>query len=382
MNIWTLLSLGLLGLSSTQAAVSSENFLGCGGNSLSPCRDVLCPDGGLAPAGQLELCPPDLLSEDKLGREVPALASPPSNCSAIGCLVELCTDGSVPPTPPGRCCPSALLCPRDCRTAGDCRLYHCRDGSLAPTPPGSCCPDPRLCLDSLSLTCSREECDGPGLCPNGDLAPTAPGHCCPDPGLCPMADCDTSLCLPEECEDGSLAPIPRAECCPRASQCSLTDCGQVRCLLERCSDGSVAPTPPGRCCPSQAQCRTRQISSPQLQLAQQQQEEQEDEEEEEEKGIDCEGKQCISVLCQDGSLAPVPPGTCCPNQALCLPPPPPPRTPSPSPRGPPGPGADCGDVACFKIVCPDGSPAPVPPGQCCPDTAQCLEFSVRGDWER
>ena len=147
--------------------------------------------------------------------------------------MELCPDGSVPPTPSGRCCPSALLCPRDCRTA-DCRVYHCRDGSVAPVPPGSCCPDPRLCLDSLSLTCSQEEC-GPALCPNGDLAPLSPGYCCPDPALCPMADCDlkASLCHPEVCEDGSLAPIPRAECCPRSRVVHLD--------VEECSEELLTP---------------------------------------------------------------------------------------------------------------------------------------------
>ena len=34
------------------------------------------------------------------------------DCSAIGCLTELCPGGDIPPTPEGRCCPSALLCPR------------------------------------------------------------------------------------------------------------------------------------------------------------------------------------------------------------------------------------------------------------------------------
>jgi len=348
MNIWTVISLGLVSLSSTQAALSTENFNGCSGNSL---------------------CAPELLSEAKLARVVPPVVSPPSNCSAIGCLVELCPDGSVPPTPPGRCCPSGLLCPRDCGTEGDCRVYHCRDGSVAPVPPGHCCPDPHLCHDSLSLTCSQEECLGPALCPNGDLAPVAPGHCCPDPRLCPMADCDAKACIPEVCDDGSLAPIPRSECCPRTSQCSVTDCGQVRCLLERCSDGSIAPPPPGGCCPSLTQCHLRYQPGQEISSNYLSQEE-----------PDCQGKQCISVLCHDGKLAPVPPGTCCPNQALCPPPPPPPPPPT-SPPPPAGPGAQCEDVACFKFICPDGSPAPVPPGQCCPAREQCLDFRAR-DWER
>ena len=207
------------------------------------------------------------------------------------------------------------------------------------------------------------------------LAPLPPGHCCPDPGLCPMADCDAaaSVCIPELCEDGSLAPIPRAECCPRSSQCSVTDCGQVRCFLERCSDGSIAPPPPGGCCPSLTQCGLKHQPLVEISSNRISQEE-----------PDCQDKQCITVLCQDGNPAPVPPGTCCPNQALCPPPSPtptPPATSPPPPPPPPPPAPECADVACFQFICPDGSPAPVPPGQCCPDRAQCLDFSAR-DWER
>merc|ERR1712038_1216356 len=62
------------------------------------------------------------------------------NCAAIGCLVELCPNGQMPPVPPGRCCPSALLCPReDCPST--CPQAICPDGRTAPTPAGKCCPD-------------------------------------------------------------------------------------------------------------------------------------------------------------------------------------------------------------------------------------------------
>ena len=85
MNIWMVISLGLLSLSSTQgmffisalqplyfpvstnlslpAALSTENFSGCSGNSL---------------------CGSELLSDAKPARVVPPPVSPPSNCSAIG----------------------------------------------------------------------------------------------------------------------------------------------------------------------------------------------------------------------------------------------------------------------------------------------------------
>ena len=29
---------------------------------------------------------------------------------------------------------------------------------------------------------------------------------------------------------------------------------QVRCFIERCDDGSIAPRPPGKCCPSLTMC--------------------------------------------------------------------------------------------------------------------------------
>ena len=122
-----------------------------------------------------------------------------------------------------------------------------------------------------------------------------------------MADCDAKACIPEFCSDGSLAPIARGECCPSSSQCQVEDCGAVRCLVERCSDGSIAPSPQGRCCPSLTMCG----DTLRYDVTWQQDNDVSEERPE------CQDKDCLVVHCEDGSVAPVPPGTCCPNQDWC-----------------------------------------------------------------
>ena len=208
-------------------------------------------------------------------------------------------------------------------------------------------------------------------------------------------------CIPEFCPDGSLAPIARGECCPRSSQCEVTDCAAVRCLVERCSDGSVARSPPGRCCPSLTQCQGERLEydvrhDPAGHI------ENVSNDVTSQETAQCEGKHCLMVHCEDGSVAPVPPGTCCPNKDWCHRQHCQARTSNCQPQHGrshkpfytihishiDGPRVDSltfavQDVACFQSVCPDGSPAPVPPSGCCPDTSQCLVLSYPAmDWLR
>ena len=101
-----------------------------------------------------------------------------------------------------------------------------------------------------------------------------------------------------------------------------------RCSDERCEDGSVAPVPPGQCCPDAFFCFDN------LEAA-------------------CLDTECEPRLCPNGDLAPARPGSCCPDPGLC-----------------PG-DRSCDHVTCAPVLCDSGELAPIPVGECCPSQAQC-----------
>merc|ERR1719186_1005946 len=63
----------------------------------------------------------------------------------------------------------------------------------------------------------------------------------------------------------------------------------------------------------------------------------------------CKYVRCRGDICPDGSVAPVPKGECCPDRTLC-----------PA-------NLKCKYVTCEAEYCPDGSVAPVPKAEYCPD---------------
>ncbi|CAF1963551.1 unnamed protein product [Rotaria magnacalcarata] len=67
-------------------------------------------------------------------------------------------------------------------------------------------------------------------------------------------------------------------------------------------------------------------------------------------------------ICPDGSRAPIPPGQCCPSLSACK-----------TDVSPIEPISNCGFSICSMIFlsCPDGRPAPIPAGQCCPSLSAC-----------
>ena len=355
------------------------------------CQDEFCQDGSLAPRNG---CCPDLnqCPENSISETNSTFGS--RDCSAIGCLTELCPNGDIPPTPEGRCCPSALLCPRDNCDTVRCKVERCQDGSVAPVPVGQCCPDAFYCFDNI-VKCAEVDCPLQ-YCPNGDLAPVPAGQCCPDPDLCPYKQCDHVTCIPEFCPTGQLAPIPVGQCCPKSDQCNNTNCNEVKCLIERCPDGQIAPRPPGMCCPSLTQCSEKlvqtddyyyddsldeflnDVTTTTVTIADDVRLGLDHDTNDNNLDLDCANVTCVMMTCQDENIAPTPPGSCCPNEEFC-----PDRCKTShnnntnnltknfsfsfSP--------DCRDVACFVERCSDGSRAPVPPGRCCPDRSQCLIFS-------
>ncbi|CAF1226918.1 unnamed protein product [Rotaria magnacalcarata] len=67
-------------------------------------------------------------------------------------------------------------------------------------------------------------------------------------------------------------------------------------------------------------------------------------------------------ICPDGSRAPIPPGQCCPSLSACK-----------TDVSPIEPISNCGFSICSTVFlsCPDGRPAPIPAGQCCPSLSAC-----------
>jgi len=337
------------------------------------CQDEFCEDGSLAPKNPNGCCPDsNQCQDDNVNNDFDIFNTTQRDCSAIGCLTELCPNGDIPPTPPGRCCPSALLCPRDNCHVVRCKVDRCSDGSVAPVPVGQCCPDAFYCFDNVDQ-CSEWDCSQPKFCPNGDLAPVPFGECCPNTELCPHKQCDHVTCIPEFCTTGELAPIPLGECCPKSDQCDNSDCSLVRCFVERCQDGTIAPKPLGKCCPSQTMCPENSIENQNdvtveeflddVRMLENNESTEVSDTNFSAKFKDCTAVTCLVKHCQDGRVAPTPPGSCCPNQTFCH------SRPDLIEK------TDCRKVACFDERCTDGSRAPVPIGKCCPDRKMCLVFS-------
>lgn len=226
----------------------------------------------------------------------------------------------MPPVPPGRCCPSALLCPREDCPALPCPTATCPDGRQAPTPTGKCCPDQGLC-DRERLCASHDGGCQPEYCSNGELAPVPEGSCCPSSALCPLQHCQGIFCPPKRCPlTGDLAPIPRDSCCPSHRQCGNTNCSQVRCIVSRCPDGSIAPVPRRQCCPSLRACPGAQYTviseedSPSIPATATATVT----EGSYIRGTDCSMVTCYMARCSSSNMvAPVPWGNCCPNIRLC-----------------------------------------------------------------
>ena len=99
------------------------------------CGKVTCPDGTSPPFPKCRCCP----SEEDCFKK--------PDCSAVTCLREDCPDGSPAPTPSWSCCPDRNLCQRkvDCSEVRCLIVHYCKDGSIAPFPEGQCCNDAKLC---------------------------------------------------------------------------------------------------------------------------------------------------------------------------------------------------------------------------------------------
>merc|ERR1712158_302658 len=68
--------------------------------------------------------------------------------------------------------------------------------------------------------------------------------------------------------------------------------------------------------------------------------------------IGCDLEACKATNCPDGSIAPILPGNCCPDTSLC-------------------PAKNCAAIGCLVELCPNGQMPPVPPGRCCPSAPLC-----------
>jgi len=68
--------------------------------------------------------------------------------------------------------------------------------------------------------------------------------------------------------------------------------------------------------------------------------------------VGCDPEACKATNCPDGSIAPILPGNCCPDTSLC-------------------PATNCAAIGCLVELCPNGQMPPVPPGRCCPSALLC-----------
>ena len=232
-------------------------------------------------------------------------------------------------------------------------LKICPDGTRAPVPIGECCPSLKACKTNITTVKRMLSHRFLGV-PFFNLYFSSVLIT----GNCKNVACSMDL---KVCPDGEPAPVPAGECCPALKACKPgLECAFVTCILDMkiCPDGTPAPVPVGGCCPSLDACpidiRPVQCMSSNRFL-----------------NIllnslyfssiavvtNCTNTFCTMDLkiCPDGTPAPIPVGECCPSLKAC-------KT-----------NVDCTTVPCPKIlmICPDGTPAPIPVGECCPSLTAC-----------
>jgi len=78
--------------------------------------------------------------------------------------------------------------------------------------------------------------------------------------------------------------------------------------------------------------------------------------------IGCDLEACKAKNCPDGSIAPILPGNCCPDTSLC---------PGFVSKTSDFTSTNCAAIGCLTELCPNGQIPPVPPGRCCPSALLC-----------
>lgn len=175
-----------------------------------------------------------------------AAAAGAPNCAAVDCAYPACTDGAVPYTPAGSCCP---ICSPPRTTS--CDGVMCQDATSCPQgyktdlPPGACCAG---CVPDGTAGCLLISCPK-SLCPAGYVRGDQLGGCCtdclPDPKYC-NADAD---CV--------IADRPRSCCgCPEAISTRMyaaDDCWSMpsapRMVPQDCYPQAVCDAVCGACAP-------------------------------------------------------------------------------------------------------------------------------------
>merc|ERR1712110_452468 len=78
--------------------------------------------------------------------------------------------------------------------------------------------------------------------------------------------------------------------------------------------------------------------------------------------VGCDLEACKATNCPDGSIAPILPGNCCPDTSLC---------PGFVSKASDFTATNCAAIGCLTELCPNGQIPPVPPGRCCPSALLC-----------
>jgi hypothetical protein len=128
------------------------------------------------------------------------------NCDAVDCAFPVCSDGQMPITLAGDCCPRCPPPHFGCSNVECQPVMVCPGGYVLSQPPGACCPG---CVPQPGMTmCPKVACPK-SLCPPGYIRGDLVGGCCTD-------------CVPDAlfCNDDSecvIADRPRSCCgCPQA----------------------------------------------------------------------------------------------------------------------------------------------------------------------
>jgi hypothetical protein len=126
------------------------------------------------------------------------------NCQAVDCAYPLCSDGQMPVTYPGQCCPTCPPPLQGCANVVCQPVMACPAGYTISQPPGACCEG---CVPKQGGVACPEIACPPSDCPLGYVRGDTVGGCCSD-------------CVPDRlfCNDDSecvVADRPRSCCgCP------------------------------------------------------------------------------------------------------------------------------------------------------------------------
>lgn len=240
------------------------------------------------------------------------------DCAGVRCLAA-CRPGTCSPRPNGICCDDLGKC-----SPGGCCGNRCRRNSDCKVGPCSECNRGTCGPKGPRLDCAAVRCKG--ACSAGTCSARPDGACCDDLSKCTPGGCCGDRCRSNrDCKAGPCSKCVGGVC--GGKEQVEEDCSAVRCF-GACRPGTCSPRPKGECCDDLGRCTPGGCC-----------------------GDPCErDDQCKAGLCSSCNG-----GTCGRREE-----------------------EDCRLVLCFA-VCPAGTCAPRPNGECCDSIDKCSPGGCCGD---